>query len=181
MFLGVRPQDAALGFGGDTQTFENRGFHFGAEAFEFLHLVRLAGGAQVVERGDVQLVVELRGPFGPQTGHAKDGQNALGHFRQQLVEHRQRAGLQERDDLLRQVLADAFDRGERSIRVGHDIGHRLRLIVNRPRRVAVSAHAKRIRVLKLEQISDLLEDSGNFVIGHGKGIRDQGSEVRGAG
>ena len=56
---------------------------------------------------DAQLVVEHGGPLRPQPGHAQHGQHAFGDLGQQFVEHRQRAGLDQRGHLLGQVLADA--------------------------------------------------------------------------
>ena len=58
-----------------------------------LDLVRLAGRAEFVERGDVQFVIELAARFGPRPGHAEDRQHAFGNLGQQFFEHRQRAGL----------------------------------------------------------------------------------------
>ena len=140
-------------------------------------LVRLAGRAQVVQRGDVQLVVELCRPLGPQARHAEDRQHAFGNLGQQLFEHRQRAGLDQRGHFLGQVLADALDVGQRPLGIGHDVGRRFGKIVDRPRRVAIGADAERIGALELQQVGNLLENGGDFVVGHGRerlGIRDHG-------
>ena len=109
VLVGLDPEDPPLGLGGDVEPLQDGRLRLGPEAFEFLHLVRLAGLAQFVERGDVQLVIELGRPLRPQAGHAEDRQHALGNLAEQLFEHRQRAGFDQRGDLLGQILADALD------------------------------------------------------------------------
>ena len=173
MLVGLGPEDPPLGLGGDVEPLQNGRLRLRAKALELLDLVRLAGRAKFVERGDLQLVVELGRPLRPQARHAEDGQHAFGNLGQQLVEHRQRAGLDQRGDLLGQILADALDVGQRPLGIGHDVGRRFGQIVDRPRGVAIGPDAERIRPLKLQQVGNLLENGGDFGIGHeGLGIRD---------
>ena len=168
VLVGLDPQDPPLGLGGDVEPFQNGRLGLGAEAFEVLDPMCLAGRAEVLQRGDLQLVVQLGRPLGPQAGHAKDGQHALGNLGQQFFEHRQRAGFHQRGHFLRQVLADAFDIGKRPLGIGHDVGRRFRQVVDRPRGVAIGADSERIGPLELQQVGDVLENGGDFVIGHGR-------------
>ena len=62
--------------------------------------------------------------------------------------------------------------------IGHDVGRRLGQVVDRPGGVAIGPDAERVGPLELQQVGDLLENGGDFVVGHGRdqglGIRDQG-------
>ncbi len=123
--------------------------------------------AELVERGDVQLMEELRGPFRSQARHAEDGQHAFGHLGQQFLEHGQRAGRDQRGDFFGQVLADPLEPIERLLGISHDVGDRLGQVVDGPGGVAIGADPERVRPLKLQQVGDLFKDGGDFVVGHG--------------
>ena len=51
--------------------------------------------------------------------------------------------------------------------IGHDLGHRLGQVVDRAGGVAIGPHAERVRALELQQVGDLLENGGDFGVGHG--------------
>ena len=119
--VGVGPiEPLRLGRFGQCHARENRRFGLGAEAFQLLHLVGLAGGAKFGECADAEFLVKLRRLFGTEAGNSHDREHAFGRFRTQFVEHRQRAGVHERDDLVGQISADAFQIGEFAVRVGQD-------------------------------------------------------------
>ena len=126
-----------------------------------------AGRAEIVEGGDLQFVIELRRPFWAQAGHAEDRQHALGNLGQEFFEHRQRAGLDQRGHLFREVLADPLDIRQRAVRIADNVGGRLGQVVDRTGGVAIGPDAERVGPLELQQVGDLLEDGGDFVIGHG--------------
>ena len=133
VLVGFDPEDPLLRFGGDVEALQNGRLHLGAEALEALDAMILAGGAQFVERGDMELVVELRRPLRPQPRHAQDRHHALRHHGAELFEHRQRARFDQGGHLLGQVLADAFNLRERTARIAHDHRGRLGQVVDRPR------------------------------------------------
>ena len=55
--VGLRPVHPLLDAGGDVQPAEDRLFRLRAESFQLLHAVGQAGLAQLVECGNMQLVV----------------------------------------------------------------------------------------------------------------------------
>ncbi len=104
--------------------------------------------------------------------------HALGNLGQELIEHRQRAGIDQGGHFLGQVLADALDFGQRALGIGHDVGGRFGQIMDGPGRVAIGADPKRVGALELQKVGDVFEDGGDFVVGHGSseglwiGVRD---------
>ncbi len=158
------PKDSLPGLGGDFQPLQDSRLGFLPEALEALNLVRLAGIAELLQRGDFQIVIELCGPLWPEAGHAENRQHALRDFAVQIFEHWQRAGLHEHGCLFGQVLADALDVHQRAVGIGHDVGHRFRQFRDCSGGVAIRAHAKGVRPLKLQEVGDLLESGGNFVV-----------------
>ena len=167
--LGRGPKHAPFGLGGQRKSVENDRFGLRAESLECMNAARFTCLAQLVQRGDVQLAIDHGRPFWTQPWHAEDGQDALGNLGEQLIEHRQRAGLDERNDFGRQILADPLDLANRTLGIGHDIGRRLGQIGERSRRIAIRPNPKRIGSLKLEQVGDLLENGGEVGVGHGRG------------
>ena len=67
------------------------------------------------------------------------------------------------------------------VRIGGDFGQRLGQIVDSPGRVAIRTHAKRVGVLELEQIGDLVEERGDVAVVHAAMIRGWGLGARGWG
>ena len=183
-FVGLDPKDSLPGFGGDFQPLQDGRLGLLPKTFEALNLVRLAGFAELVESGDFQIAIELCGPFRSEAGHAEDRQHALRGFRGANLRASAASRSDERCRLLGQILADALDVRERSVGIGHDVGHRFRQFRDCPGGVAIRAHAKGVRPLKLQQVGDFLENGGDFVVGHetrGQRSGGQGSEVRGQG
>ena len=95
----------------------------------------------------------------PDPGHAQQLDRAARRRPRQLVEQAQLPGADDLADLAREVLADARDVGQPR---GTPARHRpdgLRVLLDRPRGVAVGADAERVRALDVEQLGDLAEDA----------------------
>ena len=122
---------------------------------------------QVVQRLDAQLV-EHGGRFlraDPRNPH--DGQDAFRDLGQQFVQLRQLPGADQRGRFLRDGFADAVDRQQPLPVVGHDRRHGLGQVADGPGAVAVGPHAKRVLVFEFQQVRNLLQDGGDFGVGHG--------------
>ena len=135
----------------------------------------------IVERRDAELLVQRGRLLRAQPGNADQRQHAAGNLRPQLLEHRDRAGVEQLADLLGQVLADAFDVGQVAVRIGRDVGERLGQVADPPRRVAIGPHAKRIGVLELEQVGDFVEGGGDVAVVHAAIVEEGGEWEQGRG
>ncbi len=74
--VGLGPVHPLVGLRGQVDAGQDLLLRLLAEAFERLHLVGFAGGAQLVERGDAQLLVQRGRLLRPQAGDADHRQHA---------------------------------------------------------------------------------------------------------
>jgi hypothetical protein len=68
--------------------------------------------------------------------------------------------MQDIDDLLRELLADAGNFSERRALLHQHVELRAEL-ADAARSIAISTHAKRIRALNVEQVGDFIQDGGD--------------------
>ena len=102
--------------------------------------------AQVVDRAHAELVVEQLRALGAEAGDARDLHEPDG-MRLELVGRRDRAGLEQRVDLLGDRLADAGELDRAALRA--QLGHRHAGLADRLRGVAVGHHAVHDRAVEL--------------------------------
>ena len=96
------------------------------EAAHVAQLLGLGGRAQALERVDAELVVELAGALGAEAGQARQVDEAGREFAAQLLDGRDRAGVEQRLDLLLERAADAGQLGDLALaRHGRDRARRL--------------------------------------------------------
>ncbi len=164
--VGFGPIDAIAGGGGQSDAGGDGFLGFSSEAFQFADAVRLAGSAQLVERGDCQFAMQDGRFFGAQARDAHQLQNAGGDLRFQLVQQRDAAGVDQRNDLVGQVAADAFDFGQFGRRVRGHASQRLGPLPHRPGSAAIGSHAKRVGRLEFQEIGDQVQRVGNLGVVH---------------
>ena len=135
-----------------------------AEALHVLELAALGGAAQVVDRVHPDLVVEQLGALGAEPGDARDLHEARRDPLLQLVGGRDRAGLEQRVDLLGDRLPDARELGRAALL--RQLGHGHAGLADRLRRVAVGDHAVHDRAVELVQARQLLECLRYLTVAH---------------
>jgi hypothetical protein len=120
----------------------------------------------LLRRMHVELAVQRLNLLRPQSRDAQQLGDARRSALAQLLS--QLAGAARRDftHLGQQVVADARQLGQR-LALGQLRGDVQPQPPDQARRVAVGAHAKRVAVLQLEQIGDLLEHAGDVGVVHG--------------
>ena len=120
------------------------------------------------ERVDLEVVVERLDALRPEPGHAQQLGHAGRHLLAQALE--QAAGPRRGDfaDLRRQILPDPGELGQRL--AARDRRSEVeRQVLDRPRPVAIGAHPKRVRLLDLEEIGDLVEHPPDIGVVHRHG------------
>lgn len=108
------------------------------------------------QRLHVELVIEHLHPLRADAGDAQELGDRRRHRPAQPVERGRMPGCCDLADLAREVRADPGQPGER-LALGQCAGNVELQIADEARRVAIGAHAKRVRVADLEQIGHLFE------------------------
>ena len=149
-----------LGDGGQDQRFLLR-----AHALDAADRAGLGRGFEVVERADVQGVVEQRHRLRPDALQAHHLEDRGREHLQQLVAQPGRAGRGDVADARGEVLADAVDRQQRRhVEVGDARGG----VGDDLRPGPVGAHPEDVLALQLEQVGDLVEHAGDARVLHGR-------------
>jgi hypothetical protein len=111
--------------------------------------------AMPLERVDPELVVELLRPLRPEPGQPRHVDQPGRELRAQLLERGDRAGVEERHELLLERLADAGQR--RHTALPGEPRDRHRRVADGLRRVAVGDDAVDDRAVELVEIAELVE------------------------
>ena len=135
------------------------------EAGHVLEAALLRRGAQVVERGDAELLVEQPRALGPEPGNPRDRDEAGRYALLELVGGGNRARLEQRIDLLGDRLADARQLVRAAI--ARHLRDRHAGLPDRLRGVAVGHHAIHDGSVELVQAGELLEGLGYLSVAHG--------------
>ena len=140
-------------------------------------LARKCRFAQRIERVDAKLCVQQPRPLGPEPGQARDRDQPGGHLRAQLLRRRDRARVEQREDLLLERRANARQLGNAAR--ARQLGHRHRRLAHSARRVAVGEHTVHDRAIELVQVAKLFQRFGDRRVGQlsGHGLT-LGSERR---
>src|SRR3569833_3247643 len=113
-----------------------------------------------VETGDVEMIHQQLDPLRPQPGQFEQFGNARRQATTQLFEDFTAASLDDRHDLVREVLTDTGQARELHV-LRHECRYFCAEFFHRARGVAVGAHAKRIFAVDLEEIGDFIEQRGD--------------------
>ena len=111
--------------------------------------------AQRLERVDAQLVVQRRARLGPSPGRRVMSIRPGRELRAQLLDRRDRAGVQQRLDLLLERLADPRQLGHAAL--ARQRREPTRRLAHGLRRVAVGEHAVHDRAVELVEVGELVE------------------------
>ena len=134
------------------------------ETGQFRHATRLARLAQLLDRTNAQLLVERLDFSRAQAGNREQLQNGLRKFSAQIFEVFQRTGRGEFLNFQCDALPDP--RNLRHCFFILKIWYVPAKSFDRARGVRVSPDLERIFALQLEQRCDLLENTGDFLLGH---------------
>ncbi len=167
--LGVEQAGATLDRAGALELGEDLGLGLGAEARELPQLARARRLGELFRRLDLELLEDGLHPLGSQARYRGDVGKRLGRAAGDLVQQLEMAGLDQLGDLAGQILADARQLAQILSRRDHG-GGGARKVLDRPRGVAVGAHAERVGALDLQQIRQTVEGRGDLgvVKGHSR-------------
>ncbi len=127
-----------------------------AEAVKLADAALLCRNLQLIEVGDVQILVERLHPLRPQAFDLEQLQQRARRTLFDLLQFAQAACLHHLLDFCRQLLTDAGQR--RQIVAGrHQVAHVARMLGDGARPIAISAHAKAVRAFDLQQIGQIIE------------------------
>jgi hypothetical protein len=125
--------------------------------------------AQLVEAGDVELVVELAHGLCPEPRDSGDLDQRGGELRLQLRGGGDLAGLDERDDLLLERVADPGQ--ARGLAGDREIANRDRALADHPRRLLVGDHAEAVGAIELVEDPELDQGVGDLGVSRCLGHR----------
>ena len=140
----------------------------GAEPAQLADLTRLGDLAQLLQRVDVQLVIEQPRALRAEARQVHDGDQPGRELRAQLHGGGDVARLVQRAQLLLERLADARQR--RHLALARQAHHRHRRLADGLGRRAVGDHAVGDRAVELIQVAELIEGGGDLRVrlcGHG--------------
>ncbi len=137
-----------------------------AEAAQRSDATLARGGAERVQRVDAQLVEQAPRTLGAESLELHDVEQTRRIALPQLVGRRDRAGLQQRRDLLRERLSDARELG-RTARATQ-LGDRHRSVAYRLGARAIGEHAMHRGAVELVQRTELIEHVGDLAVGQGR-------------
>ena len=127
------------------------------------HLARFAGALEVLERVDLQLLVERLDLLGPEAGHLEHRHQSRRRGRLEFLVISQPAGRHQFADLLLERLADPLDFPQPPL--GHQLVQRLVQRLHRPRPVQVGPHLEGVLPVQLQQRGDADQHLGNLFFG----------------
>ena len=148
------------------QPLKNQLLRFRAETLENLDRILLTGSPQIIQRFQLQLLMENRCFLSPEPGNPCHRQDDVRNFPTQLFQLRQTARFNQNLGFINQRFADAGNRIETARRIGENPSNRLSQILDRLRTIAIRTNTKRILTSKLKKVRHLLEKARDFPVIH---------------